>query len=247
MKKFKRLLRQNKTLVNVIIVLIGIVLIVVSPWLKSPYAQTIFSGIGTSFLASGVVVLITLVLTDNTEGQENLSKWGLEAIYLTRGEMNVSCDQYLKKCRKLDIIAFGLRSFRDSQEKVIEKILKSGGVIRILTMDPDCDNLKQREKDEKQEEGSIKLTIEQLISWANRLNSRNYSGRIEIRCYDAQPLDFMFLMNNRLFIGPYEYGKGSQQTISYEFNVEGETYRYYLDYFNKLWEDSTFAKNALEK
>ena len=122
MKKFKRLLRQNKTLVNVIIVLIGIVLIVVSPWLKSPYAQTIFSGIGTSFLASGVVVLITLVLTDHTEEQENLSKWGLEAIYLTRGEMNVSCDQYLKKCRKLDIIAFGLRSFRDSQEKVIEKL-----------------------------------------------------------------------------------------------------------------------------
>ena len=156
--------------------------------------------------------------------------------------MNISCEKYTKKAKTIDVIAFGLRSWRDSKNKEIESLLRNGCQIRILTMDPNGANLKQRELDEKQEIGSIALTIIQLQDWANKLNSRGYKGKIQIKYYDAQPLDFMFLMSNRLFIGPYEYGKGSQQTISYEFNTTGEAYKYYTEYFNDLWNDDEFVK-----
>ena len=161
-----------------------------------------------------------------------LKKWGIEAVYSTRGEMNISCDRYLKEAKSIDIIAFGLRSLRDSQSDTIEKILDNGGKIRIITMNPDCENLKQREKDELQEIGSIGYTIKKLAEWAEKLNKNTNKGRIEIRYYNSQPLEFMFLMDNRLFNGPYEYGKGSQQTISFEYNNVGKAYKYYKKYFN---------------
>ena len=241
MKELKRFIRKNQSLVNIIIVLLGVILIILSVHMPTPNSQSIWMSIGTSFFASGIVVLITSLLMENEEEEEKLSKWGIEAIYSTRGEMNVSCDKYMRKAKRIDIIAFGLRSWRDSQGKQIEKLLKNGCQIRILTMDPECENLKQREKDEKQEIGSIKYTIEQLIKWANLMNSRKYRGSIKIKIYDAQPLNFMFLMDNRLFIGPYEYGKGSQQTISYEFNTAEEAYKYYTEYFQNLWEDNSFS------
>ena len=40
---------------------------------------------------------------------------------------------------------------------------------------------------------------------------------------------------NNLYIGPYLYGKESQQTISYRFNSDGDGYKYYTEYFNMLW------------
>lgn len=243
MKWLKNVLRQNLVTVNIIIMLVGAVCIFVSVYLPTDNMQSIAMGIGTSLLSSGLIVFITsLFMDDSSERMQNLNHWGIEAVYKTRGEMNISCDKYMEKARTIDVIAFGLRSWRDSKSKDIELLLQNGCQIRILTMEPDSENLKQRELDENQEPRSIARTIIQLNEWANELNLAGYKGKIEIKYYDAQPLNFMFLMNNRLFIGPYEYGKGSQQTISYEFNVAGEAYKYYTEYFDKLWNDEKFAK-----
>jgi len=165
----------------------------------------------------------------------------LALLYIKTGERE-RAHRILTKARKIDIIGFGLRSWRDSKSKEVEALLRKGCEIRILTMDPDSPSLKQRELDEKQEPGSIALTIVQLHEWADKLNAKSKKGKITIKYYDAQPLNFMFLMNTRLFIGPYEYGKGSQQTISYEFNNTGEAHKYYMEYFNGLWNDNEFAK-----
>lgn len=244
MKRFKSILRQNIVMVNIIIMLIGIICIIASVYLPTENKQTIAMGLGTSFLSSGVIVFITsLFIDDSNERVQNLNQWGIEAIYRTRGEMNKSCGNYMKNARKIDIIGFGLRSWRDTKTKDVEALLRKGCEIRILTMHPDSSNLKQRELDEKQEIGSIALTITQLQEWADKLNAKSRKGHIVIKYYDAQPLDFVFLMNNRLFIGPYEYGKGSQQTISYEFNSSGDAHKYYIEYFNSLWNNSDFAKS----
>lgn len=244
MKWLKRVLRQNLVTVNIIIMLLGVVLIIASVNNPKPNVQSIMMGIGTSLLSSGIIVFITsLFIDDSSERIQNLNQWGIEAIYKTRGEMNISCGNYMRKAKKIDIIAFGLRSWRDSESKAIEGLLRKGCEIRILTMNPESQNLKQREHDEKQEIGSIAHTIIQLEEWAEKLNSKSRKGKIRIKYYDAQPLNFMFLMNNRLFLGPYEYGKGSQQTISYEFSNSGEGYRYYSEYFNNLWNDPNFSKS----
>ena len=152
MKWLKKLLRQNLVTVNIIIMLLGIVCIFVSVYLSTENRQSIVMGLGTSFLSSGVIVFITsLFIDDSNERTQNLNEWGIEAVYKTRSEMNVSCGNYMSRAKKLDIIAFGLKSWRDSKKKTIEALLRKGCEIRILTMDPESMNLRQRELDEKQE------------------------------------------------------------------------------------------------
>lgn len=238
MNRFKRHLRKNSTLAEIIILLAGVVMVLAAA------GHSIIIGIGTSLIASAVVVFMTDTLTGRDE-DTSVSNWGLAHVYDTRGEMNKSCDVYMAKAKSVDVIAFGLKSWRDSQQKEIENILKSGGRIRILTMDPKCETLKARERDEKVIEGEIGHQIENLITWANNETRRYYSGRIEVRIHDHLPSDFMFLMDNRLFTGPYEYGKGSQQTISFEYSSSGDAYKYYKGYFERLWNDRSFCKEAV--
>ena len=238
MNRFKRHLRKNSTLAEIIILLAGVVMVLAAA------GHSIIIGIGTSLIASAVVVFMTDTLTGRDE-DTSVSNWGLAHVYDTRGEMNKSCDVYMAKAKSVDVIAFGLKSWRDSQQKEIENILKNGGRIRILTMEPECETLKARERDEKAIEGEIGHQIENLIAWADAENQKGYSGRIEVRCHDHLPPDFMFLMNNRLFTGPYEYGKGSQQTISFEYSSPGDAYKYYKDYFERLWNDQSFCTEAL--
>lgn len=238
---FKKIIRRSKTLVEFIIALIGLVLILVDTLALHIGA---LSGIGTSLLASAIMVFLTDLLlgTDDDE----VKKWGLEKVYKTRGEMNHSCDRYLQKAKFVNAIAFGMRSWRTSQNKAIERILKQGGNIRIITMNPDSEFIAAREKDENATKGEISNSIRQMIVWADTINAKDYPGKIMIRCHWHLPLDFLFLLDNRLYTGPYEYGKISQQTISFEYNSSGTAYDYYREYFEDLWNNQEFCKEYHE-
>ena len=76
----------------------------------------------------------------------NAPQWGLVNVYETRAEMNSAGDVFLKKAKRLDIIAFGLQSFQKTQQKQVDGILSEGGDIRIITMRPGCDALSLREE-----------------------------------------------------------------------------------------------------
>ena len=239
MSNIKNRIRKNSTLAEIIILLVGIIL----TWCSGQ--NQLLSGIGTSIVASAVIVFMTDVFI-GTEENEALKQWGLETVYQTRGEMNRACDYYLPRAKTVCVIAFGLKSWRDSQQKQIEDLLGRGGIIRIITMKPESDNLRAREKDECTIENDISYRIKALLAWANEENRKGFKGRIEIRYHDRQPLDFLFLMDNRLFTGPYEYGKDSQQTISFEYNCHGAAYAYYRNYFEMLWNDKDFCTDALQ-
>lgn len=231
----KKYARTSKTLVEFIIALIGLVLILVDS-LKLKIGA--LSGIGTSLLASSIVVF----LTDFLLGEDDeISKWGLVKVYSTRGEMNHSCDKFLQRAKRVDAIAFGMRSWRSSQKQAIERILKQGGNIRIITMHPENEYIKAQEKDENATNGEIKNSITSLLKWADALNAKNYPGKVYVRCHMHLPQDFMFLMDNRVFTGPYVYGKPSQQTVSFEYKSTGDAYEYYSRHFEDLWSNSEFC------
>ncbi len=236
MNNLKRRIRDNSTIAEVLILILGVMLIV--------FNTGVFREIGVSIVASAIIVFMTDVLIGK-EDTESVIQWGLEAVYRTRGEMNSSSDEYLGKAKTVDMIAFGLKSWRDSQQDQIERILAGGGRIRIITMRPGCSAIRAREEDEHVVENSISLSIEQLIDWAKSENKKGLKGKIEVRYHEHLPLDFMHLMDNRLYTGPYEYGKDSQQTISFEYNNKGAAYEYYRNYFNKLWDDAEFCTDAL--
>lgn len=245
MSGIKRYIRKNRTLSEIIIFLVALLLIVLCKISKPTLLSEIGFGVGTSMLASAVIVFMTDAFIGADES--NARAFGLEAYYNTRGEMNGSCAEYLQKAKYFHAIAFGMRSLRDAQKKSIERILREGGTIKILTMKPYCENLRARERDEGVVDGEISQSIQQLIEWANELNGKSYRGKVEIRYHEAQPQNFVFLMDNRLFTGPYEYGKKSQQTISFEYNNYGEAYNHYKELFDDLWEKNGFCTDALKE
>jgi hypothetical protein len=168
---------------------------------------------------------------------ELIDRWGMEAIYKTRAEMNKSTNISLSLCKQeIEIIAFGLKSFRESKSDIIDGLLSKGVRIRIITASPTSKILEYVDKREDLVEGSTKKSIEGLITWVGWLKEKSKKYNIEIRYYDELPLDFYFKVDDKVYVGPYLKGISSQQTISYEFST-GEGYSYWSKYFSNLWED----------
>lgn len=236
----------NAKLVNYLIMLLGIILIFSSKCIGTEkISGQICISVGTSLLASTIVVLISSkYLFKQNRTKEIIEKWGLTGIFRTRAKMNEFTNVDLEKNEnKLDIIAFGLKSFRHSKDDLIVLKVKKGMKIRIITIYPESEFLKEREKVEDCIEGEIKNTITQLDEWVKKLQSYQIKeNQVEIKYYDSLPLDFYFGLDNSIYIGPYLYGVDSQQTISFAFRCNGEAYDYYTTYFEKLWNDDQFCK-----
>lgn len=229
-------IRKPRMLVTIILCLIGVIMILTGT------NNTVLSGIGISLLASGITSALTFFFLYETDDFRSARDWGLTHVYRTRGEMNASCDAYMNYAKSIKAIGFGFSSLRNSQNDVIIQMLQKGGNIKIITMKPGCQTLKVREADENQD---ISQSISDLIVWAKQLNESHYRGKIEIRMHDHLPPNFMFMMDDRLFTGPYEYGKISQQSISFEYGIANDAYIYYEELFDRLWNDETFCKDAL--
>ncbi|MAD90339.1 MAG: hypothetical protein CMK64_11590 [Pseudoalteromonas sp.] len=167
---------------------------------------------------------------------------GFKRVFKSRQEMNLRLDElWRKESNQLDIIAFGLKSFRDSQhESIVEKIQK-GLKLRILTIDPKSLFLKQREKDESLIEGSIAKTIEDLSKWSKSINNSMCNDSVTLKFYNTLPLDFYWRQDSSIFIGPYLYGIGSQQTVSYELDLNSQVGAFYQNYYERIFNNKEFC------
>jgi hypothetical protein len=226
-----------------IIGILGIVLILCDIfWLKTDKALWI--SVGCSLIASALVILIEnyFVVQKN-----EIDEWKLDKIYKARSEKSKDSDPKLTStCKNLDIIAFGLKSFRDYHKKEMLQCLKNGTNVRILTMNPESEFVTQREYEENETPGQIKKTINDLIAWSRDINNQakkaqKQAGQIFIKGYSCMTLDFYWRSDNELYIGPYLYQKGSQQTITMRFLQGGNGFEYYTNYFEDLWKCDEFV------
>lgn len=241
----------NTNLVNIVILLIGIVITIIGVGFgfKNTSISTILISIGCSLIASSIVsFLSSKYIIKQNKIKELISIWGIEGIYKTRQEMNRSCDDHMKNLdNELDIIAFGLRSFRDSKGKEIEEKVKKGLKIKILTLNPNGEFAEKQDAFENETKGHTKKTIEDLAKWVDSIKQfAQNSENIQIKFYNNLPLDFYFREDDYIYVGPYLYGMTSQQTISYEYKKNGAGYSYYKDYFDKLWNDEKFCKSDIQ-
>lgn len=151
--------------------------------------------------------------------------------------MNISCDESMKRTKNgIDMVGFGFSSLRAEKDAEIKEMVRHGLKLRILTMHPDCEYATKRDQAEQDIEGHTQQTIRKLADWVEELrHCAPEPDAIQVRYYDALPLDFYFRTDDRVFIGPYMYGIGSQQTISYEFLANGSGAYYYEQYFERLW------------
>ncbi|WP_417338792.1 hypothetical protein [Faecalibacterium sp.] len=206
----------------------------------------IVSNIGCSLLASAVVALITALLVDRRK-ENPLDEWKISKIYSTRAEKNADSDPELERARyQVDAVAFGLSNFRNKYENKVEICLKKGVNFRILTMNPESEFVAAREREENTAPNQIKKSIEDLVAWADKLNAKNYKGKIIVKGYNCMTLDFYWRVDGEVFVGPYWYGQLSNQTITYAFADGGKGFQQYSNYFEKLWDNSTLSAPLTE-
>lgn len=247
MKKLTSKLEQiNATLINQIIFWIGLGVVFIGLFIQQSDWRNICISVGCSLIASSIVSYLTSKYLIRINTVKNIIEhWGLVTIYETRQEMNRKSDEIFPSLEKhLDIIAWGLKSFRDSSKgRMIEDKIKQGLKVRIIAPHPDSKFVVQREHDEKEIPGQIRKTIIHLGEWVNNLKkSAHHESDVQIRYYESLPEDFFFRMDDHVFIGPYRYGISSQQTISYEFKGPSNGFRNYVDYFERVWGDESFCK-----
>ena len=206
--------------------------------------KTIILSVGCSLIATSIVSLLTSkYLIRIRKTKELINTWGLKGIYKTRQKMNTSADESFENLENnLDIIAWGLKNFRDGKgDKVLQKV-KKGLKVRIIAPHPESKIVIKRAGEEQEVPDQIKNTIIKLERWVQELKdaARNPED-VQLRFYHHLPQEFYFRQDNNIFIGPYRYGMSSQQTISYEFKSPGEGFEDYKSYFEKLWNDPGFC------
>lgn len=222
------------------IIILGIVLCVVSAFIMEPWNGIALS-VGCSLIASGLVILLHDFFVER-KLVSPAEDWKLKNITSTRAEINSDCEIELEHAkRQVDIIAFGLRSFRTTHtEQQIISYLKKGVSFRILTMNPNSEFVSAREQEENNK--NIKDSIIDLIDWADRINSKNSRGKIIVKGYSSMTLDFYWRVDNAVYIGPYWNGYESQQTITYKYVKGGKGFKTYTDYFDKLWKNENLTE-----
>lgn len=242
-KDLKHYFIKNRVVTNFLILSIGILLTILGATIfkENSIIETILMSIGTSVIASILITSLSLFyIYDNESKQEIYDEWGLVSIYRTRSEMNISTEESFKKMIKnYDVIAFGMKSLRDAKGDRFKEKVKRGLKIRILTINPESEFLKQRELEEKRNIGDMRKTIYDLIKWVDKLKElAPDKNNILIKFYNTMPLDHYCKQDDDLYLGPYIYGIESQQTISYQFDCYGKGFEYYSNYFEKIWNDT---------
>jgi len=228
-----------------IIIVVGIVSCVVTAFLEG-VADTVLISIGCSLIASGVVIIMHDFFVEK-KTISMLDEWKIERIYATRAEKSAESDPELIKAKyQLDVVAFGLSSFRGKHTSKVEALLRKGINVRILTMNPDSEHAIERDKEEKKSPGATAHSIRDLVAWANKLNLKGYSGKVIVKGYNTMTLDFYWRVDNTVYAGPYWYGVSSQQTITFRFCDGGKGFTQYTQYFEELWNAEGLAATLTE-
>lgn len=152
--KFRKALNQNKYLINLIIILLGIILSILGIVIPNETAVQILLNIGLAFVSSGIISLLTILVIDSKDNDETkeLAVWGLEQIYTTRSEMNSHTALVFPAMKKEYCqIAFGVKSLRDAYDGLFMDKVKRGLKVKFITVHPNSIFLEEREKIENKQ------------------------------------------------------------------------------------------------
>jgi hypothetical protein len=232
--------------IEFLILLVGTICIIMGCFIKDT-GGTILVSIGCSLAASAIVAGVNNFYN---ESENVLKAWGVDKVYKTRAEKSKDSDPKLTKAHDhLDIVAFGLKSFRSGHRSEILQCLMNGVNIRIITMDPDSTNAQNRASEEGETIEQIAHSINDLIEWCKILNrdakkKSAKAGQIRIMKYKCMTLDFYWRCDDELYFGPYLLGKDSQQTVTFRAIKGGKLFDMYTEYFEELWQNGEFMEEV---
>lgn len=230
-------------IVNIVIAILGFVIMLLGALLfHKPRLSTVLISVGASMVASAIVAFLSSVYIRQYRHAKELTEyWGLSSIEDKRAIMNYRIARIMNDTKlNYDLIAFGLKSLREGNPQGVSALLQRGAKIRIITVDPNTKALEERDIEENEIVGHTADTIRQLIKWVENLSGQ-YPNQCEIRLARFLPTEYYCREDNYIYVGPYQHGKNSQQTITTEFKKGGQGFEYYEQYFEKLWNDPEYC------
>lgn len=226
-------------------VLLGIVFLIATPihkWL----GQGISEGVGGSLIAGGIAGVTLFLYVSTTEGLksriEAFSKAGLLKIFSGRSVLiREEYDSRLAKARHIDLVGFGLSSFR---EDYINQFVgwSHRADVRILLIDPDFPNrlhslADQRDKEENNPSGQIRRDVEAFERAVSNLSGLD-PQRFQLRRMRCIPAINLFRIDDDVFWGPYLMQQQSRNTPTLLAIRGGFLFDVLQSHFDALWAQS---------
>lgn len=125
-----------------------------------------------------------------------------------------------------------------SLRRTIIDVLKSGGKVRFLILDPDSNfvDIRTRETPSNHEhvddfKGEIKSTITRFKGFSGVAGS----GSAEIRIYDRSPGVCIYGTGRNMLVSPFLSNLDAAAAPQIELDSSSESYNLFLDHFNFIW------------
>jgi hypothetical protein len=231
---------------HTVMVLLGVVFLAYAS-LHHLLGQGVTEAIGGALIASGIVgvTLFLYVLTTETLKSriEAFTKAGLLKSF--PGRSVLIRDKYhtrLAQARYIDLVGFGLSSFR---EDYINDFVgwSHRADVRILLMDPDFPSpdhslADQRDKEENNSVGQIRSDVQAFERAVSNLSGLN-RGRFKVHRVRAIPAINLFRIDDDLFWGPYLMNQQSRNTPTLLATRGGFLFDMLQKHFDALWAQSS--------
>lgn len=271
--KMRKWIRKNNTIINVLLIIIGIGLYVFGNIFlsKSPIYFGLVTAIGTNIITNSLLLVISLIYFKDDDEYDKIKSMyeekGLIRIYTEKNDTyEIINRNYLvnKKIIDYDIICCGgLSTLRKAEgSKIVEYVKNNHMKVRILTANPNSENLLQFKLDEEMQlsdkkqynvsalDNTMKRDIYALYDWINDVNSDLPEGdKIRIKFYNSLPSLQYHRVGENLFISSRIIGAVSKSSPTYEYVNTGsvnDCFNMYTIYFEKLWNDPNFAVESPE-
>ena len=150
-------------------------------------------------------------------------------------------DRLLQMEEGLDILAWGLTSFREDYGDQLGEWASSGTRVRLLLVNPDSSEGKMlcllQDRVERREAGSTSADIRTFLSSVQPI-----TGRLEIRVSDFHPGVNLFRIDGDIFFGPYLAGTVSRNAPTGIVSEGHWLYDRLLSHFEWLWERASSVR-----
>lgn len=115
---------------QIVLILLGVLMLLISFFVEKEPGKffATFNGIGVSLLLSGILGIFMNVLFNRKDAKYKVcEEWKIKNIYASRAIANLEIDACQEKAKnRIDIIAFGLTSWRQAKENLIDSMLQRG-------------------------------------------------------------------------------------------------------------------------
>lgn len=208
--------KKNHIIVALVLALVGIILFVLSEFIKNLILKNVISEIASAILISGILgvidayllkeSLIELIL-DKIKVKEEVNRTGLEE--LVPGITEINYRYYFKNAKKnIDIVhIYGKTWTNNNIDQITDRVLRKNCKVRVILLNPDSKFVPALEEHFKYDKGELSKLIHSVSKmWKEKHEKKQSQGKkatqgcIKLYYHKGQPTNSMYRIDDRVIV-----------------------------------------------